>query len=249
MGIAGGAAGALGLFGSPPAAAAGIGGVTDGGVVAYGCPAGSPVAELEPGQRVLATERSDDGAWLAVRDPYDLGRTVWLPAGVVVVDPGEPEASTLPVGGCPVPSAAPSPSPSESAAPAPVPEPAPAPDPGPKPAPPPPPPADTTQPNISAGGWSASPVYGQTWPCGSSTSTITITATDDVGVSNVTGSTTFPGASVSLQSHSGSSWVFVFQMPNANPDSTTAAVSFTAVDGAGNSRSVSAPLAVSYCLI
>jgi hypothetical protein len=38
-------------------------------------------------------------------------------------------------------------------------------------------------------------------------------------------------------------------MPNANPDSTTASVSFTAVDGAGNSRSVSAPLAVSYCLI
>ena len=154
LSVAGGAAlGLSGAVGRPDAApnppTGPASGVVRGHVLALGCPGGSPVETLPPGTRVLAMERSDDGGFVSVRDPYALAQTVWLPTGVLVPDAGTGAYADLPVGGCVVPSAipspTPSPTPSASAEPAPAPAPAPAPKPKPtnKPAPPPAPAPDT----------------------------------------------------------------------------------------------------------
>jgi hypothetical protein len=219
------------------------------GVHAYGCPGGAVAEELQPGTRVLAVERSDNGSWLGIRDPYALTRTVWLPAGAVVVDAGQPAVDTLDVGGCPVAAVEPSASPNEATAtPQPTLEPTPAATATisathtPKP-------ADKIPPSISAGPWGVSPVFGQGWSCGPSNSKITVTATDNVGVTAVSASTTFPGASITLKGHSGSGYDFLFQMPVVNPATGTTSVTFKARDAAGNARAITVSLAVSYCLI
>lgn len=241
-GAAGATAGAAGLFGAGEQESS-LAALLDDGVVALACPAGSPVVTLEAGQRVLAMLRSEDGAYLAVRDPFDLERTVWLPTGIVVIDDGEPATDSLPVGGCPVPSVAPSVTPEPVVTEAPSPEPAPEPE---KPKP------DTTPPSISAGSFSPQPInqagYGG-YCANASASFVTVTVTDNRGIASVTGSTTFPGATVTLQSQSGSSFVFKFQMPSSLGSETSAAVSFTATDTSGNSSSTGSSVALEYCLI
>ena len=148
LSVAGGAAlGASGALGGgnseePPAAAAGL---LARGVDALACPGGATVDQLPGGTRVLATEISSDGAFVAVRDPYDLAATVWLRTGAVVVDAGQADVGSLPVAGCSQPSPLPSPSPSPTVRPvadadslterAPHPAPAPAPQPKPQPKP------------------------------------------------------------------------------------------------------------------
>ena len=257
-GAAAGFSGALGRPGSSPAPAADVAGITasvGSGVQAFGCPGGGVAADLAPGTRVLAVERSDGGSWLGIRDPYELIRTVWLPAGAVVVADGQPAVDTLPIGGCPAPSADPASAEPASAEPSAVateqpatPEPTlattrkPAPTATPRT-------ADKTRPSISAGAWTVSPVYGSGWTCGLSHSQIKIVATDNVGVTGVSATSTFPGATVKLQSHSGSDYVFVFQMPAVNPATGSTSVTFTARDAAGNKRAVTVSLAVNYCLI
>lgn len=252
LSVAGAAAGFSGAAGRPqsqPASAAGLAGLVASGVHAYGCPGGAVAEELQPGTRVLAVERSDNGSWLGIRDPYALTRTVWLPAGAVVVDAGQPAVDTLDVGGCPVAAVEPSASPNEATAtPQPTLEPTPAATATisathtPKP-------ADKIPPSISAGPWGVSPVFGQGWSCGPSNSKITVTATDNVGVTAVSASTTFPGASITLKGHSGSGYDFLFQMPVVNPATGTTSVTFKARDAAGNARAITVSLAVSYCLI
>jgi len=254
--VAGAAAGFSGALGRPwsgPARAADVAGIAasvDGGVQAFGCPGGGVVADLAPGTRVLAVERNDGGSWLGIRDPYELTRTVWLPAGAVVVADGQPAVDTLPVGGCPAPSAeSPSAEPSGSpAAASATPEPSVTTTPQPTPTPA-PHTADKTRPSISAGAWTVSPVYGLGWTCGLSHSQIKIVATDNVGVTGVSATSAFPGATVTLTSHSGSNYVFVFQMPSTNPATGSTSVTFTARDAAGNKRAVTVSLAVNYCLI
>src|SRR5690349_4735895 len=80
-GIVGGTMGATGVFGEeaapPPPSPAGISSYIDGHVDGLACPGGAVIGSLDPGQRVYAVERSDDTAYLSVRDPYDLTRTVW----------------------------------------------------------------------------------------------------------------------------------------------------------------------------
>ena len=252
-GAAAGFSGALGRPGSSPARAAdaaGVAAAVGNGVQALGCPGGAVAADLAPGTRVLAIERSDDGSWLGIRDPFELTRTVWLPAGAVVVADGQPAVGTLPVGGCPAPSsespsAEPSATPAESPA-TPSPTPATTSQPAPTATPR---TADKTRPSISAGAWTVSPVYGSGWTCGLSHSQIKIVATDNVGVTGVSATSAFPGATVTLTSHSGSNYVFVFQMPAVNPATGSTSVTFTARDAAGNKRAVTVSLAVNYCLI
>lgn len=258
--VGGTALGASGAFGSSADATSGVPASIHTGALALGCPGGSPVETLEPGTRILAILQSDDGAYLAVRDPYELSRTVWLPTGIVVIDEGQPGVDTLPIGGCPEPSVGPTePVPEPSITPEPIitpepdPEVAPTKPAPPKPAPPttpPPAPKDTTPPAISAGSFSPSPLHGAATYCLNSFSEVTVTATDEGGIASVTGSTTYPGAVVSPRSRTGSSWVFRFQMPGADPAPavTSASVSFTATDMSGNPATTSATVAVEYCV-
>ena len=194
---------------------------------AYSCPGGVAVATLNRGERVLALSRNDDASWVSVRDPRAIGTTVWVPVGLVVVDDGEGAVSDLPLG---------DPCPTVSLPPGLVEEapPAPAPGPGPAPAPV---PTDTTAPVISAGTFSPNPVYGtqaNQGGCPTST-TVSITATDDVGIASVTGTTTAgpAGAQITQISHSGSTYVFKYQI-DYEGGSTGAIIGFTATDAAGN---------------
>ena len=56
------------------------------GVDLHDCPDGSPVGTLTGGDRVLVVAQADDGAWVAVRRPTDLGARAWVPVEVVVPD-------------------------------------------------------------------------------------------------------------------------------------------------------------------
>jgi hypothetical protein len=262
LSLAGGAAlglgGAFGRPDAPPPPPVGpAAGIVHGEVQALGCPGGLPVETLPRGTRVLAMERSNDGGYVSVRDPYALAQTVWLPTGVLVPDAGAGAYSDLPVSGCAVASPIPSPTPSPSASPSPAPAPVPAPAPAPKPTnkpkpPPPPPPPDTQAPTISVGSVSPTPLYGSAWSCGAHTATVTVTASDNVGVSAVSGSADFPAVAVTLQSHSGNSWVFAVSTPSGQPSagpSVTVHLSFTAKDAAGNAAGSAGSFTYAYCLI
>ena len=246
LGVAGTAAGLAGVFGHPPAAPEGVLGSLDGGVAALGCPDGAVAEHLRPGERVLAIERTDDGTWLAVRDPYALTETVWLPSGALVSDDGQPAVATLPVGGCPTVSVAPSPTPTPAA---------PAPKPTTKPTTK-PPAKDTAPPAISASAFTPVPIYGKPSSCGDE-ATITVTASDNVAVSSVTGSADFAGSTITSTGHSGSSYTFSYHATLTGNDGGASAghtvtVTFTATDSSGNTASVSRTLTLIssyYCLI
>ena len=264
LSLAGGAAlglgGALGRPDAPPPPPAGpAAGIVHGKVQALGCPAGTPVETLPPGTRVLAMERSDDGGYVSVRDPYALAQTVWLPAGVLIPDAGAGSYADLPVGGCavasPIPSPTPSPSPSPSAEPSPAPAPVPVPKPTDKPKPPPPPPPpppDTQAPAVAVGSVSPTPLYGSLWSCGAHVGSVTVTASDNVGVTAVSGSADVAGVTVTLQSHSGNSWVFAVATPSGQPSpgpDVTVHLSFSASDAAGNSAGAAGAFTYAYCLV
>ena len=209
---------------------------------AFSCPGGAEITSLNRGERVLALGRNDDASWVSVRDPRSLGTTVWVPVGLVVVDDGEGAITDLPLGDpCPTISLPPGDAPV-----APPAEPD-APQPGPAPAPAPAPAADTTPPVIAVGAFSPNPVYGtqaNQGACPTST-TVTVTATDNVGVASVTGATTAgpAGAQITQVSHSGSSWVFKYQIDYEGGNSA-AIVGFTAKDAAGNQVAAYAGLQV-----
>jgi hypothetical protein len=50
------------------------------------CPEGAVVAALASGDEVLATGRSDDGVWVEIRSPVDLRRFAWMAAATLDVD-------------------------------------------------------------------------------------------------------------------------------------------------------------------
>jgi hypothetical protein len=106
VGAIGGAAGALGVFGEPAPAKASSAVVLGTGVEALDCPGGAAVAQLVGGERVLALKRSDDSHYLQVRNPYDVNQLVWLSAGLVSVDKHQPAIETLAIAGCPKPTMA-----------------------------------------------------------------------------------------------------------------------------------------------
>jgi hypothetical protein len=49
------------------------------------CPGAAPVDQLDPGDTVALTGRSEDGAWLQLRSPTDEDERVWIDATLVVV--------------------------------------------------------------------------------------------------------------------------------------------------------------------
>jgi hypothetical protein len=223
-GLVGGGLGAAGVFGPEPdhVAVVGATSVLDSRASAAICPGGAAIDTLPAGTRVLALERSDDAAFLGVRDPHDFSRVLWLDRADVVVDAGLDVAS-LPVGDeCPtVVALEPEPDPE----PQPQPQPEPGPQPGPQPQPQPQPQPVNQPPTISAAGASPNPVW-----CTTPT-TVTVQASDDVAVTGVTLSWSGFESNNKAMTKSGSSWTYSFTPGNAG---LGADLTFTAIasDGA-----------------
>lgn len=226
-GIVGGAAlGVSGALGEPTEEiVAGYTVVLDDATPAAACPAGAVIDELRAGDRVLAIARSEDSGWLGVRDPDDFARALWVPRSVVVLDAGQPDVATLPVGACPETTVALG---EPTAAPTPTDEPAPGPQPGPGPAP-----GDTTAPIILSATGAPNPLYNV------DPLLLRVTASDNVGVQTVliSWSGEFTGSgSMSLV---GSEWRHTFVPPD--DDGGTITFTFRARDAAGN---LSTPVSV-----
>jgi cell division septation protein DedD len=231
-GLIGGGMGAAGVFGHPDVESGAVSVSVTGGADGLACPAGLPLERFVGGERVVATQRSDDSAYLAVRDPYNLALTVWLPADLVIVDADQAAIQTLPVGGCPIaevveeePTPTPPSTPSATATAKPTPKPTTQPTTKPKP--------DTTKPSLSVGSFSPNPVYGMTAaPYCDTKTTVTVTATDNKGISSVKASASF--GTVTQKSHSGTTWIFEYSADYNSGSDKTVTVTFTAKDAAGN---------------
>lgn len=230
-GLVGGGLGVGGVFGPEPEHVAVVGAtsVLDAQASAAICPGGAVIDSLPAGTRVLALERSDDAAFLGVRDPHDFSRVLWLDRADVVVDGGLDVAS-LPVGdACPtVVALEPEPEPQ------PQPEPGPGPQPGPQPQPQPQPqPGDTVAPTLGAPSAAPNPVYNL------DPVTISITASDNVGIDTVLISWSGQFSGSNTMSPVGGQWRFTL----TPTDAASGTITFTmrARDGAGN---LSAPKSI-----
>lgn len=169
------------------------------------CPGGAPVVAFGQDSRVLAISRSEDGAFLGVRNPFNLGTTVWIPAEAADADAGQPALDALEVSGCDVPIV----TATADDVPPPVEEPVPVPG-QPAPSAPPAPPANTPP---SLGQVSASSTklgctagyLGRT-----ETTTISVQASDNIGVTGVTA--TLSGADTGSRplTGSGNTWSLVY---------------------------------------
>lgn len=219
-GVLGGGLGVAGIFAPADAPGASPYNVIQVTTSGYQCPGGPAVTELGANERVLAVARDDESAWLQVRDPRDLATLVWLPARVVSVDTGQ-DVAALPVGeGCPEEvgyEIEPQPE---------APEPPQQPQPG--------GPADTTPPQILQSGGNHTFIYSCPNPgYDPTTVTLSIVATDDMGVSGAV--VTWSGAasgSAAMSPVGGGEWRYTYD-PS---DTTVGGVTFQmrAVDAAGN---------------
>lgn len=173
---------------------------------AHSCVDGPVIGRIAANTRVLAVQRSDDSLWVGVRDPDALGSTVWVALGDVSLDDGTPALEVLPVGGaCP-----------QVVVVTPTPE-------------PPPPPVDTTRPVISKAS-ATSPFFS----VNQQSTTITATATDNVGVTRVSIQIVRPdgvAANAEMQ-NAGGTWSYVYT-PGPNSGGLFRFV-LTAYDAAGN---------------
>lgn len=226
-GVVGAALGASGLLGRPvveqvqaPDA------VVDVAVDAHECVDGAVTGRIPADTRVLALARSDDGAWLGLRDPATLLGTVWVRAASVTAD-APADLAELPIAGaCPTFAVEPIDPIAPDPQPAPTDDPAPGPQPGPAPAP-----GDTT-----------APVMGQSWAnptivYNGAPSTITALASDDVAVTSVSVSWSGAASGSASMTRVGGEWRFTW----ANGTDDYGLVTFTirARDAAGNVSSPS----------
>ncbi len=231
--VVGAVCGASGLLGAPhhPVALLVSTTVLERGVDADSCPGGPVVHPLSAGTRVLAVERSSDGAAVALRDPDDLSQVVWVDAADAVVDRGEPPLSSLPVGpACPVarvvaPSASaqsPAPTSPEPKAPAPKPPVVPA-------------PKDTVVPTLTGASASHDMVCADPKTGWASTVTVTVSASDNVGVAGVR--VTWAGADTGSHDMTmvGGKWTSTYDPPSGTNGQVT--FSMIAKDVAGNQSS------------
>jgi hypothetical protein len=192
----------------------------DQSVAGAACPDGPIVGEANAGDRVLAVARSEDSAWLAVRNPADLSRVLWFESGTVVLDEGAADVDTLPVDACPtvvIDAIPPAPGPTEEPAPAPG-------------------PSDSTAPSL-----------GDPVAAGNCVITITVTATDNVAVTAAT--VTLAGAnsgSAAMSNVGGGVWEYKISVPPAAEGNTTFTI--VARDGAGNSSPAKATSYYLVCL-
>lgn len=215
-------------------------------VSAYACIDGPRVTELTAGDRVLVVARSVDGEWLAVRNPAQLGQSVWMPRAVITLDDDQVDAATsVPVGGaCPtvtvVTDAAAEPEPSVDSPDSPADPSAP----GSGPAP------DTAAPTLSGAG-AQPPTVGCSTDYNPVTSTlISVNAVDNVGVTGVTIS--WSGSSYTGQSsaaRSGSVWSTTFDATPEPGGNGPVTFVITARDAAGNVSSAATVVVNVECQI
>lgn len=237
-GVGGTALGASGVFASEPREIlAGYTAVLDDSAPASSCPGGPVIGELFAGDRVLAVARSEDSAYLGVRDPNDFARTLWFERSVVVVDAGQVDVDSLPVEACPVATVeVVEPTPEPTIDPIPVPGPAPQPAPG-----------DTTPPSLANANANPKTISMQGFPeCGPTVSLISINVTDPGGVQSVTASWT--GGNAGLN-RSGNTWSFSFSEDTIGFTDTNYTITLTATDASGNAESTAVAVTVEYCLI
>jgi len=173
------------------------------------CPGGVPVVAFGQDSRVLAIARSEDGAFLGVRNPLDLRTTVWIPAEAADADAGQPALDTLEVSGCDVPIVTAT---ADAALPPPVEVPAPVPgQPAPPAAPTPPAPPANTPPSLGQVSASSTQLGCTAGYLGrTETTTISVQASDNAGVTGVTA--TLSGADTGSRplTGSGNTWSLVY---------------------------------------
>ncbi len=223
--VAGGTIGASGLLGAPVDEVVVVGHTTvlDAQAQALSCPGGPVVRNLGAGTRVLAMQRNEASDYLAVRDPNDFSRTIWLSVADVAVDAGQAGIDDLPVGeNCPVASVVtlePQNEPTQDPVAPTTPT---TPGGGQQPEQP----GDVTPPQLGTPSAEPQTFYND------GTTTITVTATDDVGVAGV--QLTWSGAhsGSAAMTASGGGWRFVYDPP----DDAFGQIEFTLVarDAAGN---------------
>jgi hypothetical protein len=199
---------------------------------AYDCPGGAAVSTFSANERALVVARTEDSEWLGVRDSYDYSRTVWLPASVVSVDAGQGDVDAVPVQDCVVPEVVintPIPVPVETV----------------EPEKPVPPAVDTTAPSLKKPTVSAPRANNGVCPGFGEQATISVVATDNVGVTGVAISWSGAKTGSGQMSGSGSSWSFVYAPAN---ETGYGLVNFVLVarDAAGN---LSAPQSASVLLL
>ena len=195
---------------------------------------------MAAGDTGTPAHRSDFGAGLRWLIPFIAGGLVLAVVGIVLGASGVFGSLTQTViVAAPSSSSAPAPTP-ETPTPSVTPAPTPTQAPDPTVAPPPPPhqaPApDTKAPAMSVGAFSPDPVYGlSAAPYCATVTSVTVVATDNVGVAGVTAVTDFANGTIWLASSSGSSYVFNFSAGYDSGSNKTVVATFTASDSAGNS--------------
>jgi len=235
-GIVGGTIGAAGFLGgaSAESPAGALLEVLPQGADARACADGPIVANLLAETRVLAVQRSEDSAWVGVRNPARIDTTVWIPVNALVVDDGERPLADLPVGGsCPLTIAiGPAPDIAPSADPE---EPAPGPNPNPIPNPT-LPPGDTTPPAVLQLGVDVNPCP----------AVVTAVASDNVSVTQVTLSWSGVATGSAPMALVSGTWRYNYDSLN----SPEGAMTFQAVarDAAGNASSPASYNAYMVCL-
>lgn len=199
-GLVGAGLGITGVVGTPAAEVVQLTELAvDATTDAYDCPGGAPVSTFSANERALVVARTADSEWLAVRDSYDYSRTVWLPASVVSVDAGQGDVDVVPVQDCVVPEVVintPTPVPTV------------------EPEEPPTPVVDRTAPSLKQ------PSVSAPWPNNGvcvaygEHATITVVATDNVGVTGVAISWSGAKTGSGQMSGSGSNWSFTYTPAN-----------------------------------
>ncbi|MEQ1699390.1 MAG: hypothetical protein ABMA25_04730 [Ilumatobacteraceae bacterium] len=215
----------------------------------YDCPDGAAVGTVYPGDRVYVIGRNDAADWVEVRDPRDQTQQRWLPAVAVDPDavrdvpvvPCNEEIALTPAGASTttiettttstVPETTTSTTIVETTVPTTVPATVP-------PTPPPTPAPDTQQPIVAQGTRSPAEIYDGSWSsyCDIS-SALTVVATDNVGVTQVTGSYAGLGGSpIGFVKGSGNTWTATFGPFVGLPGSYSQdiVISIVAKDAAGN---------------
>jgi hypothetical protein len=237
-GIVGAVVGVTGLVGHPTERVSTVGTISGftPSVDVASCPGGPVIGSLPIGTRVLAIARSDDSSILGVRDPRDSGRTVWVSAAEVEADASQPAISTLSIEACPVVGG----SSAGSTAPAPTATPSPSGNPTGEPTP-----ADAESPTITSANATPNDIFQK--KASPDKSTISVAATDNVGVTSITATWPavgeIPAGSTEIGGSSGSFTFGPFPFTGNGPYDVP--ISLVAHDAAGNS---SAPTVVHVTL-
>lgn len=160
----------------------------------YDCPNGAIAGAVYAGDRVYVTGRDESGGWYEVRDPRNQARVLWVPEGAV-----DPDAVVdVPVRECSLPvelvgAAEESSTTTTTVQTTPV--------------------ADTVKPTVSQAGRSPDRIYdpNPADPDCPNTSTLTVQATDNVAVTQVTGTYSgLPGGPKAFTKGAGNTWTATF---------------------------------------